>query len=113
MRTEMKFPEFDISAKIKFLSSAEGGRTNSAFSSYRPNHDFGLKEGLIDAVHEYVGTNEAHPGSQVYTHMVFLTPRLLLGKLTPGQEFRVQEGDKLIALGRISKIFRDELCRDS
>ena len=113
MSAEMKFPDFDIAADIKFLSTSEGGRKTPALSSYRPNHDFGLESGLVDAVHEYIGIDRAEPGGSVYAHLVFLSPNLLKGKLSLGQTFRVQEGAKLIALGTISKIFSDELRNDS
>jgi len=109
----MNFPDFDIAAKIKFLSTAEGGRTKPAYSSYRPNHDFGLDIGLVDAVHEYVGIDHAPLGYSVYTNLVFNSPELLKGKLSLGQEFRVQEGSQLVAIGRVSKIFNSELQSDS
>ncbi|MGQ8367280.1 hypothetical protein [Glaciecola sp. 1036] len=101
--------DFDISVDLKFLSTSDGGRKTPVFSSYRGKHDFGLEEVLLDAVHEYVGTNQIMPGQSAYAYFTFLSPELLNGKLTEGFKFKVQEGNKIVATGKVSKIFNNAL----
>ncbi len=103
--------QFDLEAKIRFLSAEEGGRSKPVFSSYRPNHDFGVHDdyGLVDAVHEYVGTDHCDPGQSVFAKLTFLNDQPVLRRLFPGQEFRVQEGARIVAIGSISRLLRADL----
>ena len=96
----------DIEAEITFLKTQEGGRKTPAFSGYRPQfyydgHDW-------DAVQEYIGVSEVYPGQTVTAELAFLSPQCHVGKLYPGKEFLVREGQRVVARGKITKILNLE-----
>ncbi len=103
---KVNYPK-DVEAKIIFLTPEEGGRTNPVFSGYRPQfyydgHDW-------DAVHNYVGVVEpVYPGQTVIAYLSFLSPQHHLGKLHPGKEFLIREGQKVVARGKVTKILELE-----
>ena len=100
----MRYPQYppDIEAKITFLTTEEGGRKTPAYSGYRPQfyydgHDW-------DAIQNYVGVSEVYPGQTVTAQLSFLTPECQIGKLYPGKDFLVREGQRIVAHGKITKI---------
>ncbi len=100
-----KYPP-DIEAEITFLTSEEGGRKTPAYSGYRPQfyydgHDW-------DAVQEYIGVFEVCPGQTVMAQLSFMSPQCHVGKLYPGKEFLVREGQKVVARGKVTKILNLE-----
>lgn len=99
----------DIEAEIRFLTTEEGGRRTPVKSGYRPPHDFDLKDGLIDARHDFVGTEWVEPGGSVTSQLTFLAPEFLAGRLRPGFEFCVCEASRIVGRGRITKIFNKAL----
>ena len=101
----------DIEAKIKFITTAQGGRKSSAISGYRPNHDFGLDGMLNDATHEYIDTKMVAPGQTVMANMWFLAAQYQVGRLHPGFRFTVQEGSRIVGHGVITQVFNAELQR--
>ena len=96
----------DIEAEITFLTSEEGGRSTPAFSGYRPQ--FYYDEQDWDAQHDYIGVSEVYPGQTVTTHLTFASPHYQLGKLHPGKEFLIREGQKVVACGEVTKILNLE-----
>jgi len=103
----------DIEAKISYLTTEEGGRRGPVKSGYRPNHDFGLSEGLCDAVHEYPNNEWVQPGESIQAFIWFFTPELQVGRLNKGFEFKVQEGAHVVATGKILKVINMELRNDA
>jgi translation elongation factor EF-Tu-like GTPase len=92
----------DIEAEITFLTTEEGGRKTPAYSGYRPQfyydgHDW-------DAVQNYVNVKEVYPGQTVITQLSFASPECHFGKLYPGKEFLIREGQKIVGRGKITKI---------
>ena len=96
-----KYP-VDIEAYIIFLSTEEGGRKGPAFSGYRPQfyydgHDW-------DAIQFYPDVSEVYPGQAVRAEVSFMSPECHVGKLYPGKEFLVREGQKIVARETVTKI---------
>src|SRR4029077_13536379 len=92
----------DIEAESTFLKTEEGGRKSPAFSGYRPQfyydgHDW-------DVVQEYVGVAEVYLGQTVTVQLAFLSPQCHVGKLFPGKEFLVREGQRVVGRGKVTKI---------
>jgi translation elongation factor EF-Tu-like GTPase len=96
----------DVEVEIRFLPSAEGGRSGPAFSGYRPQffyagHDW-------DAVHEYPDVAQVNPGDTVRAFLAFLSPHEHVGKLHPGMSFEIREGARTIGIGRVLRIIELE-----
>jgi translation elongation factor EF-Tu-like GTPase len=92
----------DVEVEITFLTTEEGGRKGPAFSNYRPQfyydgHDW-------DAVHTYPSVEAVYPGQTVIAHLCFLSPQYHVGKLYPGKEFLLREGQRIVGHGKVTKI---------
>ncbi len=93
---------YDIEAEITFLTPEEGGRKTPVFSGYRPQfyydgHDW-------DAIHDYGDVAQVAPGQTVTALLVFLSPAYHLGRLYPGKQFQIREGQRIVGHGRVTKI---------
>lgn len=91
----------DLEARIDFLSTSEGGRSTPTASGYRPNHDFGLPDGLCNASHEYPHADLVYPGESVRALIYLRSPELQRGRLHPGFELKVQEGGRIVGFGTV------------
>lgn len=92
---------FDIEAKITFFTTEDGGRSTPANSGYRPQffydgHDW-------DAVHSYGTVEKVAPGETVTAYMIFLSPECHVGRLYPGKEFCIREGQRTVGRGVVVK----------
>ena len=95
-----------VSANVRLLPTSEGGRTSSVRGSYRPNHNFcgpdnrNMTVGFIDLPE---GT-ELHPGESMDLQITFWNWAGLSEQIYPGQEWRIQEGAKLVGIGTIIEV---------
>jgi elongation factor Tu len=95
-----------VRAKIRLLSTAEGGRTTPVKGSYRPNHNFfeadnrNMTVGFIDLPE---GT-ELRPGESVDCPIVFWDWPGLREQIYPGREWRIQEGSTLVGIGTVIEV---------
>ncbi len=96
-----KYP-IDIEAEITFLTTEAGGRKTPAYSGYRPQFYYDGED--WDAVQNYIDVAEVYPGETVKTHLSFTRPEIHFGKLYPGKEFLVREGQKIVGRGKVTKI---------
>ncbi len=93
----------DVWAEVSFLTALEGGRSGPIRGTYRPNHNFG------SAGHRqtYIGQLAFAPGDDVAPGecrkvlIRFLSGPGLDLLLTPGREWRIQEGSRLVARARV------------
>jgi len=92
-----------ILARIRMLSSQEGGKQSSIRAKYRPNHNFEGPENR----HFFIGqveipdAEELHPGETRDLIVQFLPVVGLAQKLVVGTNWRIQEGGKLVALAEV------------
>lgn len=99
-------PPIDVVADVRFLSSADGGKTCPARAQYRPNHNFGSPDDRAF----YIGQIELLPGDEIAlgesrrVSIHFLSGAGLKELLTPGREWRIQEGTKLVAFARVLEV---------
>lgn len=103
----MKAQWIPVTARIRLLSAAEGGRTAPLRGgSYRPNHNFfgpddrTMTVGFIDLPD---GT-ELEPGGTIDVPISFWYWPGLDGQIYPGREWRIQEGAKLVGIGTILEV---------
>lgn len=93
----------DVLAEVSFLRTSEGGRTSLVRGLYRPNHNFGS----ADDRQTYVGQIEFAPGDEVapgesrQVAIRFLSGPGLAALLSVGREWRIQEGNRLVARARL------------
>ena len=102
----MSFLQPDIEAEIYFLTFEEGGRKTPAFSGYRPQ--FFYDGNHWDAQHNYTEVSQVYPGQTVKTELIFASPQHQIGKLYPGKEFLICEGQQVVARGKVTKILNLE-----
>jgi translation elongation factor EF-Tu-like GTPase len=96
----------DIEAEIYFLATEEGGRSNPAFSGYRPQFYYNQQD--WDASHIYPDVEAAYPGETVRTYLGFLSPQEHVGKVYEGMGFLIREGARTVGKGKITKIIELE-----
>ncbi len=99
-------PPVDIIADVHFLATPEGGKTLPVRAKYRPNHNFGSPENNVF----YIGQieiplgEEIAPGNSRRVSIRFLSGSGLRELLSIGREWRIQEGSRLVALGRVVEV---------
>lgn len=96
-----KMPK-DIEAEIHFLATDEGGRQGPASSGYRGQFHYYGRD--WDAVQQYPDVTEANPGDTVRAYLTFLSPHKHVDNLHVGKEFLVREGQRTLALGKVTRV---------
>ena len=82
-------------------------------SGYRPNHRFGDRQELNDALHTYDHDGWIQPGESVCAALSLLRADRLAGQLYVGMPFTVQEGGKIVGGGVITQILNPVVARPS
>ncbi|MEM6783913.1 MAG: elongation factor Tu [Bacteroidota bacterium] len=95
----------DIEAVITAIATEDGGRQQAARSGYRPSHNFGRSDGLLnDAMHEYPDAGSLLPGRTTRVCLWLLAPDLNEGRLYEGMPFTVQEGRRIVGYGVVTRV---------
>ncbi|HST03284.1 MAG TPA: elongation factor Tu [Chloroflexia bacterium] len=98
--------EQDIEVTLYYLTREEGGRKKPAFSGYRPQFHYSGRD--WDAVHSYPDVEFVQPGQSARAYLSFLSPECHVGRLQPGTEFLVREGQRVVARGVVTRILNLE-----
>lgn len=98
-----------VRARIRLLPTAESGRTVPVGGSYRPNHNFGAADNreMDVAFIEFADGEALHPGEATERELTFWDRPGLNDVLTPGREWRIQEGSRLVGVGTVLEIFAE------
>src|SRR6266496_4891449 len=96
----------DIEVEITYLTTEEGGRRKPAFPEYRPQFFYDGRD--WDAVHTYPDVELVMPGQTVRAYLSFLSPECHVGRLSPGKEFLIREGQRTVGKGHVTKILNLE-----
>ena len=98
-----------IRARIRLLSTAEGGRAVPVRGSWRPNHNFGAADNLeMDvAFIEFAEGEMLSPGEATERDLLFWSRPRLDEVLTLGREWRIQEGRQIVGVGTVLEIPRE------
>jgi translation elongation factor EF-Tu-like GTPase len=102
----------DLRAAVTLLSS-DSGRKSPVMSGYRPNHRFGDRREINDALHTYEKDGWVQLGESVGAALSLSSPERLAGKLYVGMPFTVQEGGKIVGGGVITQILNPIVARPS
>jgi heptosyltransferase-2 len=100
--------EHDIEAIITAIASKDGGRKSPLFSGYRPDHNFFTHPELNGGMHVYA-TGSIAPGETGNATIWLLAPERNFGLMQEGAAFTVQEGNRVVATGKITKLVNDRL----
>ncbi len=98
----MNRPNPDVEAQITFLRTEEGGRQGYALSGYRPQFFYDGED--HDAVQEFMDKEKVYPGDTVTVRLHFLRPELLFNRVRIGDSFKIREGVRVVAHGKITRI---------
>lgn len=96
-----------VRATIHLMSTEDGGRRHPFGNGYRPNHNFGLPHFYIGSI-ETDDTKLVHPGTTVSVKVHFLNLPGLRELIHVGREWRIQEGQYLVATGVIDDVLTAE-----
>ncbi len=101
--SEVTEPTIRIRARMRLLSTAEGGRAGPIRDGYRPNHNFAGPDETTTYIGQVDLGAEAwmHPGETRDVSILFLTVEGLQDILHPGRVWRIQEGRRLVGLGEV------------
>ena len=92
----------DVEAEITFLRTEEGGRQGYVSTGYRPQFYYEGEDHV--AVQEFTDKEKVYPGDTVTAHLHFLHPELLFNRVRVGDSFKILEGKRVVAHGKITRI---------
>ena len=98
-----------VRARIFLLPTLQSGRTAPVFGSYRPNHNFGAQDNpeMAVAFIEFGDGESLRPGQTTERELTFWDRPGLVDWLTPGREWRIQEGARLVGVGTVIQVLRE------
>ena len=93
---------FHVTARIKLLKTAEGGRTSFVRSGYRPNFRFG--DLYTDGALTFLDRQQAYPGDECEVRLTLVNPDYVMESLVVGAHFDIMEGPRKVGEGTILSI---------
>lgn len=105
----MKTKQPDFIAKIRFLTTEEGGRTGYAASGYRPAFKLPDQTEMTSAEQKFRGTDKVNPGQEVISEIRILWIDAFEQKLSVGTTFELREEPKIVAKGQIIEVTNERL----
>ncbi len=106
-RFKLAAPE--IETTIYYLTAAEGGRSSFVYSGYRGT--FFYDDQYNSTFQEFIGQVKCEPGETVRALISFVAPEAQNGRLYEGMKFKVTEGRKIVGLGEILRIMKQDLIK--
>jgi translation elongation factor EF-Tu-like GTPase len=98
---------YDIKVEITVIPTSSGGRKNPFSNGFRPEFNYDGVNCIV-ALSTTEGVEWVYPGETVLAYIVFTNPHRHVGKIYPGKEFTLNEGDRVIANGKIVEILELE-----
>jgi translation elongation factor EF-Tu-like GTPase len=97
-----------VRALVRMVRTEEGGRSGPLIGglSYRPNHNFFGPESRCLRMGEIAVPEglEIDPGGEFECQIKFIVWSAILPMITPGREWRIQEGGKLVGKGTVIEV---------
>ncbi len=102
--------KLDFIAKLKFVSTEEGGRRTPVHSGYRPHIEFeSYPEYLTSGQQTYINKEIVFPGDEVKADIGIMGTEYFAGRLYTGMKFKFCEGARTIGYGEIIDIINSDL----
>ena len=105
--------EPDLEAETSARLTSEGGRGSPMYSGYRLHYNFGVEGMLNDAILRHPETGSIAPGERGKANLWLVTPNCQKERLFIGMEFTVQEGGRIVGMGKITKVINESLQKSS
>lgn len=99
----------DLQAYVYFLTQDEGGRSTSVNSGYRGQ--FYYDDSNWDAHETFIGKEVCNPGETVLIDFNLLSPIFHSGKFFINKAIEIREGSRIVARGKITKIYNPNLLK--
>lgn len=96
-------------ARLKYLTSKEGGRKTAAHSGYRPHIKFEGSKYLTSGQQVFIGADKVNPGESVDAEITIIATDVFKNYLYPGLKFHFAEGPRIIGTGEIIKVLDKSL----
>ena len=99
-------PPITVLARLRLLSTEEGGRRAGIRTGYRPNHNFGPADGCefyIGQV-DFTDREVIAPGESADIAVRFISGPGLRAHLKVGCTWRIQEGPKLVGIAGATQV---------
>ena len=98
----------EVNAKIRFKTSAEGGRRVPVSTGYRPDHVFEYEDGKItEAWCGDISCSDSEImdlGKEYEVSVRFVNGHSIKNYLVVGQKYFIHEGKKLVGEGEVTKV---------
>ena len=91
-----------VTARLRLLKTAEGGRTSFVRSGYRPNFRFG--DLYTDGALTFLDRQQAYPGDECEVCLTLANPNYVRESLVVGAHFDIMEGRRKVGEGTIISI---------
>lgn len=98
-------------AKIRLLSTSEGGRKTGIMSGYRPNVSFADSINT-DVKFELINHTSLEPGEKDTVTLTPLNFDAISDFLTFGSQFIIREGAKIIGQGMVLEILKFDIDKE-
>jgi len=99
----------DFIARLKYRTAEEGGRSNPAYSGYRPHVKFSGKSELTSGQQKFINTDKVNPGETVDAGITLVWTDPFKSYLHESLEFGFYEGSVLIGTGIILQVLDKSL----
>lgn len=96
-------------ARLKYLTSQEGGRKTPAHSGYRPHIKFEGSNYLTSGQQFFIGVDKVDPGGSIDAEITIIATSVFKNFLYAGLKFHFAEGSRIIGTGEILKILDKSL----
>ncbi len=103
----------DFTANVKYLTTEEGGRKGYAASGYRPHFQLIGKKEMTSAEQLFINKDKVFPGESVSAEIRILGVETFEGLLYEGLEFKLGEGNRIVAEGVIKEVINKKLKKES
>ena len=96
-------------ARLKYLTSKEGGRKTAAGSGYRPHIKFERSNYLTSGQQIFIGRDHVNPGETIDAEIIIIATNIFKNYLYPGLKFHFAEGSRIIGTGEVIKVLDKSL----
>ena len=99
----------DFIARVRLLTTEEGGRKGFAVSGYRPAFKLPDQTEMTSAEQKFRGTDQVQPGQEVISEIRIIWIEAFEKKLSVGTDFELREGPRIVAKGQIIEVTNERL----
>lgn len=99
----------DFVAKVRFVTTEEGGRKGFAATGYRPTFKLLDQTEMTSAKQKFRGTDQVQPGQEVISEIRIIWVEAFEQKLSVGTDFELREGSRTVAKGEIIEVINERL----